>query len=654
MRTLLTVFVGLICLLFLTTGCNCEAESDEELCGPERCGLTSLIDNCGDERDVDCGECPSGEECEDNQCICEGETTEVICERLDAECGVHGVTDECGDDRLVECGSCDDPEQCVAGTCDCLGERDDLLCDDEDYQCGETTLEDRCGDERDVDCGECPALYECEDHQCFCDAHSEEELCEEEDFQCGEATVEDNCGEERQIACGDCDDYHDCSDNVCECVGESDEELCDEVAGACGTVEATDACGEERSVDCDPCADGDSTFGAVRDGDTGEAVDDATIHVYSWPPAAGSHFSWFWEHGYRADDPDYSTTTSSVTGDINYEFASDESICADDQIATLEAHQWYRYVVESPGYEPGVFYRLHPGYSSGDCISDCAAGDDARCHRQDFELWADDAPYAQKPNLVVDPREFQDNLWQCAQMPSDAPVDELIGFRARLGATNVGHGPFHLEGLADGGGQVVQYIEWSDGSVETREVPSGTFEYYDDHNHTHFMDWFAMRFVTPSEECRDVDNRSGGCVVHDGLKISYCLHDLDPFDGDVMEFYGGTSAIFLDPPVCDTSEQGITQGWRDTYAKGLPGQVIIVGTPQEAADLDEVWLEAEVDPERMIEESERDGNVARLLVEPPSTICGDSDKVLDCSMPPSQYTSTAQHRQCGDYLDYVD
>ena len=647
-------WVCMSCLMLWLTGCDCEPESDEQLCGDDSCGQLSLLDNCGDQRQVDCGDCPQGLECDDNQCVCEGETTQVLCERLDAQCGVHGLTDECGHERKIECGSCTEPDQCVAGTCDCLPERDDLLCESHDMTCGQATIEDRCGGERQVNCGDCLEPYACEDNRCLCDGETEDELCEAQSLECGQATVVDSCDEEVQLGCGSCPDHHECEDNLCECVGETDEELCDEVDGACDTIETTDACGETRTVDCEPCVSGDSTFGAVRDASSGALLDDATIHVYSWPPPGGSNFSWFWESGFRSNDPDISTTTSSTSGDINYEFASQESMCTDDQVATLSAHQWYRYVVERSGYEPGVFYRLHPGHSAGDCASECAAADDARCHRQDFELWPADEAYPQTPNLITDPRELEDNQWQCALLPPDAPVDELIGFRVRLGGVNIGHGPFHLEAIPDGGGQVLQHIEWSDGSVESRTIPSGTFEFFDDHDHIHFMDWFAMRFVTPTDDCRDVDGRSSGCVVHEGVKISYCLHDLDPFDGDVMDFYAGQSALFLDPPVCDTTEQGVTQGWRDTYDKGLPGQVIIVGTPSEVADLGEVWLEAEVDPLRMIEESERHGNIARLLVEPPSNICGDSDKVLDCSMPPSEYDTTDQRRQCGDYVDFFD
>ena len=182
-------------------------------------------------------------------------------------------------------------------------------------------------------------------------------------------------------------------------------------------------------------------------------------------------------------------------------------------------------------------------------------------------------------------------------------------------------------------------------------VESGTFEYYDDHNHIHFMNWFRMSLVEPVDECRDIDTRSADCVTDDGIKISYCLHDLDPFDGDVMNLYGGSSAMFLNPPTCDTTEQGITQGWKDTYARGLPGQVIILGTPDVVSAMGEQWIEAEVDPERVLQEADRTGNLARKLVEAPAdaeVLCSPA-LALDCSGPPSSFDA-AQRRQCRDYL----
>lgn len=700
--------VVVVCVIgsFLVA-CECTPESDDELCGDRQCGSALVVDNCGDERTVDCGNCADGEHCRANQCVCQPESSDQLCQALDAECGLHDTEDQCGQQRTIYCGDCPGPAACYEGSCQCDGESEQALCDEYDlacggatvldrcseirsvdcgtcpapdecidntcvclpeseqqlcehrgFNCGTTTVEDQCGDDRDISCGECTEPNECIDNVCDCIPESEEQLCEDEQMECGTATVDDTCLQSRSIDCGGCADYEECHDHQCECVGESDDELCDQLAGACGDVTTTDVCGVEREITCQPCATGESTFGAVRDGDTGELLDGAHLRIYDWPPPGGDDAGWIWDAGYRDGDPDYETTTSSNGGDFNYEFASDDPICIDDRSATLQPFQWYRVVVELDGYAPGIFYLRHDGYDSGACPDVCPADPSAGCNRQDFEIWPEDADYPQPPNLLADPRELRDQDWQCALLPDDADADRLIGFRVPLGGANVGQGPLHLEGTEDGGDAIVlQHVHRSDGSPDSREVESGTFEHWDDHGHIHFMNWFRMDLVERSDDCRDVDDRSSGCVVADGDKISFCLHDLEHFDRDVADHFGGMGAMFPDPPTCDSTEQGVTQGWIDTYSKRLPGQVIIVGEPNDIDDLGPLWIEAEIDPDRVLQEVDRRANVAQIPVELPDdgdSICDDSDAVLDCSMPPEDYDSSMQHRQCGDYLDWAD
>ena len=646
-----------IAAALLSVGCECIPEDDDELCGDRQCGETTLIDNCGDERQVDCGDCPDDQDCRDNTCVCEGEEMDALCDQIDADCGVHTTTDQCGDQREIACGGCAPPDECADGQCVCISETDADLCAQQGFDCGEATVEDQCGDSRTVDCGGCTDPDECVDNTCECIGESDDELCARDDLDCGQATVEDQCGETRSIDCGGCTDPDECIDNFCECVGESDDELCQTLDGACGSVSTTDQCGETRELDCGDCPSGQTTFGAVRDGSTGELLDGATIRVYEWPPPESTGHDWLWDTGHRENDPDFSSTTDDDTdGDFNFEFATEESICIDDQIASLEAYEWYRFVVERPGYDPGIYYRKHDGYDLDDCPATCPIDGVDGCNRQDFEIYPDDATYSRYPNLISDVRDLGEHEFQCTLMPPDADDDELIGLRVRLGGANIGPGAFHLEGIADDD-QVIQHVERSDGSTDTYTVDSNTFEFYEPHGHIHFMNWFRLALVDPREECRDVDDRPGDCVTHGNDKISFCLHDLEMFDGDVAYFYDGLLSMFPDPPTCDTAEQGITPGWIDVYNRALPGQVLIFGEPDEMSAVDERWIEGEVDPDQVLQEVERDGNVAQLLIDIPDdgdAICADSDRVLDCSVPPSAYDSSDQHRQCGDYLDYAD
>ena len=605
MAVLLAVFGIVLASSCGTGGSDCDAESDGELCG-ERCGSLTLVDSCGEQRDLECGECEAGEDCQNNQCICEPDDEETLCAQMEAQCGVYNILDNCGNTRQIQCGECTSPDECVDGMCRC-----------------ET-------------------------------AESNQDLCDAGGLECGEATVQDSCGEERQLECGSCSGPEECEDNQCICEGESSQQLCDAQEGACGTLELTDRCGASRTVDCGPCSEGNSTLGVVRDAATGELLQGAEVRIYTWPPSGGAHYSWFWTEGFRFDDPDLLVTTDAGSqGGVNFELSDNGGLCTEVQGGALEERQWYRFYIEHSGYRAGVFYRNHDDLINSDCPASCPASAASGCHRMEFELWPDDMAHPEYPSFFVDPRDLEDFEWQCALLPEESTEDKLMGLRVRLGAANIGQGPLHLQATPgdDGEGEVLQHVTWSDGSQESHVVESGTFEYFDDHNHIHFMNWFRMSLVEPVDECRDIDTRSADCVTDDGIKISYCLHDLDPFDGDVMNLYGGSSAMFLNPPTCDTTEQGVTQGWKDTYARGLPGQVIILGTPDVVSALGEQWIEAEVDPDRVLQEADRTGNVARKLVEAPADaelLCSPA-LALDCSGPPSSFDA-AQRRQCRDYL----
>ena len=642
-------------MLLVLTGCECTPESDGQLCGEDRCSRSLLVDSCGDERTIDCGECAEGDECLDNFCVCEGETEAKLCEDHDIDCGTAQLVDGCGRDRSIDCGGCAANEDCVDNQCFCPAPSQAELCSTAGLDCGTAEVMDPCGDERTIDCGTCPNNEECLDNQCNCVPPTDDALCDENNALCGALTATDHCGQERSIDCGDCTAPDECVDHQCLCQGSSDQALCDDVDGACGSLTVTDECGDDRIVDCGPCADGDATLGAVRDASTGALVAGATVRVYTWPPPEGLSPSWIWPEDHRQSAPDFTTTTASSTaGHFNFEFADHDGICLDGSTGELDPRQWYRFVIDHPDYEQSIFYRRHGHFAAGDCPSVCPISSSARCHRQDFEIWPNGVDSPLVPNLFADPRELGVHEWQCTLLPPDHDHDRLIGLRVRAGAANVGRGHFHLEATATGGGQVVQHIHHSDGSHESVPINSD-FEFHEGHRHTHFMDWFALRLIDPRDECIDTDTRPADCILHEGRKISYCLHDLDPFDGDIAAEYGGFSSRFPDPPTCATTEQGTTVGWKDTYNRHLPGQVVIIGPPSAATSFGDSWIEGEVDPNRVITELDRYTNISHHPVDAPGNIealCSSPSTRLDCSMPRSEYTSTIQERQCRDYLNY--
>ena len=98
--------------LSMSADASCMPETTEAFCKRlKACGILKRPDNCGVQRQVDCGmACPVGSSCQQNVCVC----PEPEC-RLDM-CGV--VTTPCGS---VDCKGCEGPptpfEMCWDSTC---------------------------------------------------------------------------------------------------------------------------------------------------------------------------------------------------------------------------------------------------------------------------------------------------------------------------------------------------------------------------------------------------------------------------------------------------------------------------------------------------------------------------------------------------------
>lgn len=166
--------------------------------------------------------------------------------------------------------------------------------------------------------------------------------------------------------------------------------------------------------------------------------------------------------------------------------------------------------------------------------------------------------------------------------------------RVTTGTPNVGAGPLELQGSSQSP-DVQQRIYRSDGSTYTRYA--GTFTFHPEHGHIHFDSFmqFRLRRVGP-------DNTVGE-IVGTGAKMSFAIIDLATYDrtlpgSPASGRYGGGLL------------QGISVGYTDIYDQGITGQHIDITNIPDGT----YWLEAEVDPENRILESNENNNFGRILV----------------------------------------
>lgn len=174
--------------------------------------------------------------------------------------------------------------------------------------------------------------------------------------------------------------------------------------------------------------------------------------------------------------------------------------------------------------------------------------------------------------------------------------------RASTATVNTGNGALELLGSPTTPG-VTQRIYRSDGGYRDRNVDGGTFEFHTNHQHLHFTDWlnFSIREVLASNGV--------GQVVAAGEKTSFAIIDLVQVEPPVP----GTppDAYYYGEVVQNVIIQGISVGWADVYHASLPDQWIdVTGVPP-----GRYWLEASVDPDNRVLESNESNNVVRILVD---------------------------------------
>lgn len=408
---------------------------------------------------------------------------------------------------------------------------------------------------------------------------------------------------------------------------------------------------------------GACTRGAVREAGRGVTVAGARVEYFAWPPTSETPFDWVWPASYTGLNASHTTITRRLSWQgANYGFYEANGRCVDQALVRemIDPYQWYRVRVQAPGYETGIFYRFHSGYEESCRVMDCERRRmvPGACHRQDFELIPRNTPHALLPDIIVDPRDLNFRGWQCAAMPSISPWRELVGLRVGVATANGGRGALHLAGVGQEGGgrQVLQRVDWSDGTRRERTLQGAAFEIHPEHDHIHFRDWVAMELVREDDGCLPRAGRPQSCRLGRGYKVSFCIMDYEPFDDELRAQAGSMQPRYPDPPTCDSLEQGLSPGWKDIYGAYLPGQVIVVGAPGAVPAAQTVHLEVAVDPDNRIEESNKANNLTRVAVatpESPARLCADLARRLDCSVPARQYSSEQQRQQCPDYLRFA-
>ena len=214
------------------------------------------------EAQQDAGQMDMGADLDDMEtpdaCMMKSEAT--LCREQAWECGRVSVT-ECGESREISCGECAPNEICQNRVCqECVPLTADQACARVSAQCGEITLQDNgCGDTETFVCPDLCASSLCSpDNLCeVCEPPVPLDFCRDQaqiNGLCGEVTALDRCNQKRTEQCGQsCGDESTCLENGMCCIPETDTALCLASTGQCGSLSVMDQCGTLRVIECGPC-----------------------------------------------------------------------------------------------------------------------------------------------------------------------------------------------------------------------------------------------------------------------------------------------------------------------------------------------------------------------------------------------------------------
>lgn len=148
---------------------------------------------------------------------------------------------------------------------------------------------------------------------------------------------------------------------------------------------------------------------------------------------------------------------------------------------------------------------------------------------------------------------------------------------------------------------VSQCVAWVlEACAERRNV--GEVAWHEAHRHFHFQDFarYELRRLRPDGR---VDHRPRGLLALSD-KVSFCLMDTTPVRD-------GARPVPTYTLVCAPHRQGISAGWGDVYAQGLPGQQLSV---EGLAD-GRYALVTTADPTDRLFESDNGNNREELVIE---------------------------------------
>lgn len=234
----------------------CVPESDNNFCGrmAANCGAAMGSDNCDNPRTVaNCGTCQKPEECNAGNCStkpCVPATEKSLCKTASKDCGSIKLVDNCGVQRTLDCG--DDKcagkknTSCTDNKCTtCVGKTDTVICKESNKDCGTLApLTDNCGETRTVVCGptNCGKGFNCTANKCTA---CTPKVCAAN--MCGK--MSDGCTTSA-LVCPDCDAGYDCIFNTCKahCTPNTDSAVCMAAGYQCGPLDTVDNCGNPRHI----------------------------------------------------------------------------------------------------------------------------------------------------------------------------------------------------------------------------------------------------------------------------------------------------------------------------------------------------------------------------------------------------------------------
>jgi hypothetical protein len=179
-------------------------------------------------------------------------------------------------------------------------------------------------------------------------------------------------------------------------------------------------------------------------------------------------------------------------------------------------------------------------------------------------------------------------------------IANKVLYRYSQPIANIGEGPLELRESTDSNFvQTIYQRIYDSGGGQPTESFVGTFpNAHPPYGHLYLVGIAEYRI-------RTVTNGNGvGPVVASNVKTSYGLYDSDDYNTALP---GAPSSSHY---TGSTQYLGISVGWGDLYPRTFAGQYIdVTGVPD-----GQYWLEAEVDPNDLLQETDNDNNITRVLV----------------------------------------